>query len=637
VITGQSDLGRGLYSAVLNGQDVGMTTATPSSSSDADGSYPRPQLRRDHWTPLDGPWRFAHDDADVGLGEGWFVDAAALDRVIQVPFPPESPASGIGDPAFHPIVWFARTVTAADLSDAGLGDDRERLVLHFGAVDYRASVWWDGQLLGHHEGGQSPFEFELTDAIGRSAADDGSAEHLLVVRAEDDPHDASQPRGKQDWLERPHVIWYHRTTGIWQPVWLEAVPRTSIRGLAWRTDLTAGRVELELDLSRRPGGPVTVSVQLAHHAVTLADTTVTTTEPRITVPIAIAALGNGQHTDSLLWSPESPTLIDADIMVRSGAEASGDRVRSYLGLRHVGTAGGRFTLNHKPYFVRSVLEQGYWPESHLAAPSADALRDEVQLIKDLGFNAARLHEKAEDPRLLYWADRLGLLVWGEFGSAYEFGGTAVLRTAREWMDIVVRDRSHPCVVTWVPLNESWGVQRIAEDPAQQHFAKALYHLTKALDGSRPVISNDGWEHVGSDLLTIHDYTADGDVLAASYWDAGSIAALVDRVGPAGRMLSLQPLDGTEPVMLTEFGGVRFAPAEAGDDRATWGYSTAQDAEDFELRLRSLLRAVHASSALSGFCYTQLTDTMQEANGLTDEHRTPKLPLEVLSAIVRGTA
>jgi beta-galactosidase/beta-glucuronidase len=613
-----------------------MSTAAPSPGPDVDGNYPRPQLRREQWASLDGPWRFAHDDADVGLSEGWFVDAAALDRVIQVPFPPESPASGIGDPAFHPIVWYARTVTAADLTGAGLGDGRDRLILHFGAVDYRASVWWDGQLLGHHEGGQTPFWFDVTDAVRGAAPSEGQgAEHLIVVRAEDDPHDTSQPRGKQDWLEEPHVIWYHRTTGIWQPVWLEALPRTSIRALAWRTDLSTGRVDLDLDLSRRPGSPVTVSVRLSHHGRTLADTTVSTAEPRVTVPTTIAALSNGQDTDALLWSPESPTLIDAEIVVGAGEPGDADHVQSYLGLRHVGTAGGRFMLNHKPYFVRSVLEQGYWPQSHLAAPSSDALRDEVQLIKDLGFNAARLHEKAEDPRLLHWADRLGLLVWGEFGSAYEFGTTAVLRTAREWMDVVVRDRSHPCVVTWVPLNESWGVQRIADDPAQRHFAKALYHLSKALDGARPVVSNDGWEHVGSDLLTIHDYEADGEVLADSYRDAASIAALTDGVGPAGRVLTLQPLGGTEPVMLTEFGGVRFAPSESGDDRATWGYSTARDAADFEARLRSLLGAMHASTVLSGFCYTQLTDTMQEANGLTDEHRTPKLPLDVLSAIVRG--
>jgi beta-galactosidase/beta-glucuronidase len=210
---------------------VSTTADLPDSDgpSLSDGTAPRPQLRRDHWRSLDGTWSFAHDDADEGLAQGWYRDATALRRVIQVPFPPESPASGIGDTAFHPVVWYSRTVTAGDLTAAGLGGDRDRLILHFGAVDYRASVWWDGQLLGHHEGGQTPFEFDVTEALGS----DPAGEHQLVVRAEDDPHDTGQPRGKQDWLEQPHVIWYHRTTGIWQPVWLEAVPRMSVRTLAW--------------------------------------------------------------------------------------------------------------------------------------------------------------------------------------------------------------------------------------------------------------------------------------------------------------------------------------------------------------------------------------------------------------------
>jgi hypothetical protein len=292
--------------------------------------------------------------------------------------------------------------------------------------------------------------------------------------------------------------------------------------------------------------------------------------------------------------------------------------------------------------LRSVLSQGYWPSSHLAAPSADALRREVELIAELGFNAVRAHQKVEDPRFLFHADRLGLLVWGEMAATYTFSDTAVRRTVTEWTQAVLRDRSHPSIVTWVPLNESWGVQHIAHRPEQRALAETLYHLTKALDPTRPVISNDGWEHGTSDLWTIHDYESAGTVLSGRY-DVPE-ATLRDRVagmGPAGRRIRLDgAAEHGQPIMLTEFGGVKWsADAEPGD---AWGYSAASDAADFDRRITEILAAVEPalSSAtdrgLAGWCWTQLTDTLQERNGLLTEQREPKLPIERLRALIQGT-
>jgi hypothetical protein len=285
-------------------------------------------------------------------------------------------------------------------------------------------------------------------------------------------------------------------------------------------------------------------------------------------------------------------------------------------------------------FVRSVLEQGYWPTTHLAAPDGDALRAEVQLIKDLGFNAVRVHQKAEDPRFLHWADRLGLLVWGEFGAAYQFSPTAAARTVREWMDLVERDRSHPSIVTWVPVNESWGVQHIATDPAQQAFVRGLAELVRALDPTRPVVSNDGWEHAGSDLLTVHDYRAHGEELRATYGDATALARMLAGTGPAGRAISVDPLPASSDVVhVTEFGGVTLAGGEEG----AWGYSTASTADEFLARIGELVRALRASPHVAGYCYTQLTDTGQETNGLVDEHRVPKAPLAAFREIFGADA
>lgn len=604
-----------------------MSNPTSFSASRQDGSYPRPQLVRRHWQDLCGEWDFEHDDANHGLRSGWSSGAVDFTRSITVPFPPESARSGIADTGFHPVVWYKRVISQGDLAASGRTSSDDRVLLHFGAVDYRASVWLDGQLLGAHEGGQTPFSFDITELV-RSDAD-----MVLVVRAEDDPHDVSQPRGKQDWLEDPHVIWYHRTTGIWQPVWLEAVPATHVRSLAWQSDVPAGSVSVELELSKELDEEVSIRVELAYGSDHLGTYQVFTKRARVTLQCVIAHQSNGQAYESLLWSPEHPRLIDATVTVLGSGGDVLEEVGSYLGLRSVGTTGGRFLLNDRPYYVRSVLEQGYWPDSLLAAPDAEALRNEVQLIKDLGFNAARLHEKVEDPRFLYWADRLGLLVWGEMGSPFEFSTASVQRVAREWMDVVERDRSHPCIVTWVPINESWGVQQVSHNRSQLHFVQAMYHLTKALDSTRSVVSNDGWEHADSDLLTIHDYTTTHDGLLANYQSGEAVNALIDGVGPAGRrLLALSTGRRDQPVMVSEFGGISYAP---NSPISTWGYSTADSAESFSEQLNDLFSALHVSPVLAGFCYTQLTDTLQEANGLTDENRKPKLPIEEIRRIVTG--
>src|SRR3990170_1912813 len=404
--------------------------------------HPRPQLVRREWTDLCGTWGFAHDDDDVGLADGWQEQEKPFDRAITVPFPPESRLSGIRDPGYHPVVWYRLEMQTPRPPDG------ERLLLHLGAVDYRAMVWVDGALVGTHEGGHTPFCCDITHALR-----DGG-KHSIVVRAEDQPTDATQPRGKQDWQTRPHDIWYHRTTGIWQPVWLERVPQTYVSELQWTPDLAADRVRMEVRLNRMPRSPMTIAVRLRLDEEVLAEQRTRVEADQAVVDVPVPALGNGPDAGRLLWSPEQPTLLDADVTLLAG-DSPVDEVSSYLGLRSTGVGDGRFLLNGQAYFVRSVLEQGYWPESHLAAPSAARLRREVRLIKDLGFNAVRVHQKVEDPRFLYWCDRLGLLVWGEMANAYAFTPHAVERLTREWLDVVRRDRSHPCVVTWVPMNESW--------------------------------------------------------------------------------------------------------------------------------------------------------------------------------------
>nr|WP_314845301.1 glycoside hydrolase family 2 TIM barrel-domain containing protein [uncultured Microbacterium sp.] len=613
---------------------MALRDADQMRASRLEPARPRPQLVRGSFLEIDGEWGFAHDDDDLGLAEHW-SDGRELPDRIRVPFPPESPASGIGATGFHPVVWYRRELTDDEL--VGIGHEvGDRAILHFGAVDYRASVWIDGRLVGTHEGGHTPFSFDITDAL-----DGSTGTHVVVVRAEDDPDDLAQPRGKQDWHERPHAIWYHRTTGIWQPVWIESVRPQHVTALHWTSDLTAGTVTVEVTLSRSDES--VVRVDIAHEGLVLGSASVRTTATSTTLTFPLDGQSNGQHYEHLLWRPDNPVLLDAWVRVEQSGQET-DAVASYLGLRSVGWADGVLLLNERPVVLRSVLSQGYWPDSHLAAPSGEALRREAELITELGFNSVRVHQKVEDERFLYWADRLGLLVWGEMPATYTFSPLAVQRTTAEWTAAVMRDRAHPSIVTWVPLNESWGVQHIASRADQRAFAESLYHLTKALDPTRPVISNDGWELGTSDLWTIHDYEADEQVLADRYdIDGSALRAYIGGIGPAGRRIRL---DGTEdsgqPIMLTEFGGVKWA-ADASPD-GSWGYSEAAGAEDYARMLGSILGAVQSGSqgfrgrpdGLAGWCWTQLTDTMQERNGLLTEAREPKLPIETLRALIEGT-
>lgn len=614
--------------------DATTPAAHEYRASIQDGIHPRPQLVRQRWNELDGPWRFAFDDADSGIDEGW-QNSGAFDLTITVPYPFESAASGIGDTGFHRVVWYARSVNADELRNAGFGEngsdtaEAPRLMLHFGAVDYRAMVWLNGIFLGSHEGGQTPFSFDITPAL-----DDERAEQLLVVRAEDDPADVAQPRGKQDWRLEPHSIWYHRTTGIWQPVWLEATPAVAVRLLHWVPDVPGGTVSVRVDLARVPHPGTVVDVTLAFEGRVVGALSMPAVNTSIRGVVEVLDQRNGQAYEELLWSPEHPRLIDATVTVRAADGTPIDTVDSYLGLRSASWGGGRFLLNNRPYFVRSVLNQGYWPESHLASPTPDALRAEIVLTKELGFNATRLHQKIEDPRFLYWADRLGLLVWAETPGAFEFSSIAATRLLSEWTAVIERDLSHPSIVTWVPLNESWGVQHIEHDPAMSSFAQALVSITRTLDGSRPVISNDGWEHVDSDIITVHDYESSGVVLKNRYADDDAKRRLLDGFGPAGRRVLLDGQQtGDRPVMLTEFGGISFATRYSDTD--AWGYSSASGPDDFVARLRAVVGAIDESTFLAGYCYTQLADTLQETNGLVSDDRVPKAPIDVLRAIFSG--
>jgi beta-galactosidase/beta-glucuronidase len=523
---------------------------------DPSPDYPRPHLWREAWSSLDGEWEF-------GVGPD-----PVFNRHINIPFCPESELSGIGE-RVGDVAWYRRRF------DPPRAD---RMLMHFGAVDYRATVWVNEVEVARHEGGHSPFTADVTSALR-------SRKNVVVVRAEDSLTDRTIPRGKQHWKEEPEGIFYTATTGVWQPVWLEPLPERSVSNLSLAPDLAQGCVDFEVD-----AGAVVV-VRLDGQEVGRS-----AGEPAGRIALA--------HIEP--WHPDSPRLYDVEVTY------GGDVVRTYFGLRTVEATDGRFWLNGEPFTQRLVLDQGYWPDGLLTAPDGPALRADIELAKAFGFNGARKHQKAEDPRWLHWADRLGYLVWSEMPSFYEHTPLAEQRLVAEWSDIVRRDRGHPSVVTWVVANESFGLD--ADPEARSRLTARLYHLTHALDDTRPVVSNDGWEHSESDVCTIHDYSPPAD-LARRY---RSLETALDGSAAGHQIYDAGFGYGGQPVIVSEFGGLRVK-GEGG-----WGWLEVASEEAFVDSYGDLIGALMQPGPVEGFCYTQLTDVQQEQNGLLTPERQPKV-------------
>lgn len=577
--------------------------------------HPRPMLQRAQPISLSGNWEFAIDAAARWRSP----EEVAFPLTIRVPFAPETSASGIGDTGFYKACWYRRQCRCPALQDG------QRLILHFGAVDYAATVWVNNKMVVQHEGGHTPFFADITAEVqGQS--------FTVVVRAQDDPEDLAKPRGKQDWQLEPHSIWYPRTTGIWQTVWMEVVPAAYISNVRWTPNIERWEIGLDVRVTGERAPGMRMAVKLRVGGATIVDDNYAILATETHRRIGLSDPGIDDYRNELLWSPARPTLIQASLQLLDAQGAVVDDVRSYTALRSIAVSGDRFLLNGRPFQLRMVLDQGYWPETGLTPPDDEALRRDVELAKAMGFNAVRKHQKIECPGYHLWADTLGLLVWEEMPSAYRFTRDSIQRLTHEWTEAIRRDSSHPCIVAWMPFNESWGVPDLPDSPAQRHYVQALYHLTKTLDPTRPVIGNDGWESVATDIIGIHDYDDQPERIAHRYGGDESLPRLFKRERPGGRVLLLGPHGAVEqPIVLTEFGGIAFSKERG----RTWGYTRVETADDLAQAYRSLLEAVRSCNVLAGFCYTQFADTYQEANGLLYADRTPKFALEAIRQATRG--
>lgn len=563
--------------------------------------YPRPQFRRDSWQSLNGQWAF---DFIRGMPTDLRMP---LTKTIQVPFSYQWEASGIGDTGVHEELLYRRSFR---ITEENRG---KRALLCFNGVDYACSVWVNGQTAITHEGGFTPFHADITELLREG-------ENTLTVYCRDG-QDAALPRGKQTWIGRPFSCFYTANSGIWQSVWLEFFGEDCVEQWCLRADTDHRAITGFAETMYGAADELEVTAGFRGEVLKRQRMSLSGRRVRFTLELDQAEFDFGD----LLWWIDNPRLIDVDVRLLKNGKTV-DEAHTRIGLRKISVQNGQILLNQVPLYQRLVLDQGYWPESGLTPPGAEALKRDILLAKAMGFNGARKHQKLEDPYFYYYADELGFLTWCEMPSAYVFCDRETAAVTAQWQDIVREARNFTSVVAYVPLNESWGAREMNTDRRQQDFAACLYYLTRSLDDTRLISTNDGFENVEhSDILSIHDYSirqaADFPVKYTGDYDG---------MYPQGWALFA---DGHryrgQPVLFTEFGGIAFASDEQGK---AWGYGDgAKDGDDLLERLRQLTDGI-LQTGWQGYCYTQLTDVQQEVNGLLRADRTPKVPPEQLKEI-----
>ena len=546
--------------------------------------FPNPQFRRERWLNLNGTWTFQIDNEDCGA-EKRFFERASFEEKIEVPFCPESKLSGLGHTDFIRACWYAREFDVPKEALTG------RVMLCFGAVDYEATVYVNAKKVDTHRGGYTPFRLDITDYVA-------AGKNTLTVRARDDVRDPLIPSGKQSCELRSHGCHYTRSTGIWQTVWLEFVPRAYIKNFRFTPDIHSGQVVLTAEVC----GAGTLCASVTYKEKKMANGSVFTQGNAVTVLLPLAEL----H----LWEAGHGRLYDTVLTFGE------DRVLTYFGMREVRVEGRRVLLNGKPVFQRLVLDQGYYPEGVYTAPDEAALARDIQLSLAAGFNGARLHQKVFEPLFLYHADRLGYLCWGEYPNwgLDHSDCRAFYAFYPEWKEEIERDFNHPSIVGWCPFNETWDQNG---RPQRNELLRAAYDMTKALDPTRPVIDTSGNYHVATDIYDVHNYAQD----PALFRDFAAKLEAGELWDPNPRRRQPLSWDGEQPVFMSEYGGIRWSNGDG------WGYGEAPATErEFKKRYKGLTDALLDCPRLCAFCYTQLYDIEQEQNGLYTYDRAPKFDM-----------
>ena len=573
--------------------------------------YPRPQLVRDNWQNLNGKWGFVFDDENIGEQKEFYKKFPKSTEIL-VPFTYETKMSGIGDQTVHENVWYNKKIQQKTRKG-------KRTILHFEGSDFVTKLWVNGIYAGMNEGGYHRFSFDISAYML-----DG--ENDITVKVEDSLS-INQPRGKQRYKNESFSCWYVQTTGIWKTVWIENVPENYIVSVKNTPNFDKKNLGIELytniDETALDDYEIETEIRFDDEVLNIKRAKA---EKRIfKYEMDICDLHKKHAVKA--WSPEHPYLYDITYRLYKDNILL-DEVSSYFGVRKISVNGSKILLNDKELYLKMVLDQGYWAESHLTPPDEEAIVKDIEIVKKFGYNGIRKHQKTEDERFLYYCDINGMLVWGEMPSCYAFNDTSVTYFTDEWIKVVKQNYCHPSIIAWVPMNESWGIFEVAENVREQSFANALYFLTKSLDETRPVISNDGWEHTISDIVTIHDYKQDADLLYSEYNDE-ELAVLNNKKEFIAnhKLFSGDYKYSGQPVIMSEYGGIKLCSDKG------WGYGNqARDEKEYLERFAALNDAIRKTKYITGYCFTQLTDVQQEQNGLVDETRRDKFSKEVISKI-----
>ncbi len=568
--------------------------------------HPNPQWKRESFVNLNGEWQFEIDATNSGFDRG-LAAAESLSDKITVPFCPESRLSGIGHTDFMECVWYKRTLSFTEEELSG-----NRVILHFGAADFRTTLFVNGKAVGlPHVGGYTSFEYDITPELT-------VGENLITVRCEDDTRSPRQGGGKQSMKAFSHGCYYTRTTGIWQTVWYEIVPATHIKYMKLVTDPCNATVSMQLELA----GKGDVRAVAYYEGRPVGEAEKSSVSGVASLELALS--------ESHPWEVGAGRLYDLELTFGE------DKVRSYFGLRSVELTDGKLCINGKPVFMRLVLDQGYYPDGIYTAPSEQALIRDIECGLSAGFNGARLHEKVFEPLFLYHADRLGYMVWGEYGNwGLDHSDIANLATfLPDWMASVRRDYNHPALIGWCPFNETWDMPNGARQ--NNELLRIVYEQTKLFDPTRPCIDTSGNFHVVTDIYDVHDYDQNPETFKANYDKLVTENFLYDQVcNTRGKRQTWRG----EPVFMSEYGGIGLQVERDAERKKAWSYGKATSSyEEFYARYKGLTDALLDNPGMIGFCYTQLTDVEQEKNGLFNyEDRSPKFDMSIISAINKRKA
>lgn len=565
---------------------------------------PRPDFYRNEWINLNGEWEFSFDNP-------------SFDRIINVPFCYECKKSGINTKELHNTVWYRKQIWL-DISN------NDCFLLHFEAVDYQCFVWVNNHFVGSHIGGQTSFSFDISKAV------DKTGNQLITVMVNDYHQDLDIARGKQFWeIDSKHIFYTH-TMGIWKNVWIEKVTDIYFTDIHITPKYDEKEVEFSYQLNQYTEGFINTVVRLDDVIVYQGSIRICGTHGSYVIKLNQTLLKTWNFYREISWRPDNPRLFDVDFNLIDTNGRVTDKVGSYFGFRKISVSSGKLLFNNQPIILKMILDQGYWPDSLMTPENDEQIIRDILLIKQMGFNGVRIHQKVECQRFLYFADKMGLLVFGEIGNAFDYSFFYATEMYKEWIENVTQNYNHPCIVAWVPLNESWGIPNAEHNAMEAAHIRTMYELTKSLDNTRLVIDNDGWDHVQTDLCTIHDYEKDPSVFAARYANIDSILSYK----PEGNALYIENHEYCgEPILLTEFGGVSISSTDQSEK--DWGYSQYNSKEELFEHLREIFNVLKRSPNLCGYCYTQFTDIEYEKNGLLSYDRTPKLKIEKIAELNAG--